>query len=90
VSERKLGNFSKIKEGEDNSAILTNDYFSLLKETGLREKYYVVVGGGPITPDWTTEIGADGTSRTATIELLKRVVTEGVPPPLPQSLIIGY
>ena len=51
-----------------------------------------MVGGGPITPDWATEIGADGTARTAVdaIELFKRVVTEGVPPPLPQPLIIGY
>ena len=63
-----------------------------LEDAGLREKYYVVVGGGPITPEWTTQIDADGTSRSAVdaIELFKRLVTDGVPPPLSQPLIIGY
>ena len=55
-----------------------------LKDSGLREKYYVVVGGGPITPQWTTQIGADGHARLAvdTGQLLKRLVTEGKPSPI--------
>ncbi|MEM2507045.1 MAG: corrinoid protein [Nitrososphaeria archaeon] len=31
-----------------------------LKEKGLREKVKVMVGGAPVTPEWATEIGADG------------------------------
>ncbi len=80
-----------------SSLMTTSAYYMIeviknLKDAGLREKYYVMVGGGPITPDWTVQIGADGTARTAVdaIELFKRVVTEGVHPPLPQPLIIGY
>ena len=80
-----------------SSLMTTSSYYQLeviknLKDAGLREKYYVVVGGGPITPEWTAEIGADGTSRTAidAIELFKRFVTEGKPPPLSQPLTIGY
>ena len=58
----------------------------------MMEKYYVVVGGGPITPQWTTQIGADGHARLAVDvgQLLKRVVTEGKPPPLSQPIITGY
>lgn len=36
-----------------------------LKEKGLRDKYKVIVGGGPTTNDWANEIGADGWSETA-------------------------
>jgi dimethylamine corrinoid protein len=31
-----------------------------LKNSGLRDKVKVLVGGAPVTPDWAKEIGADG------------------------------
>ena len=78
------------------SALLTmtaygqEEVIKRLKETGLREKYYVVVGGSPISAEWATRIGADGYGRTAVDAalVLKRLVTDGVPPPLPQPLVI--
>ncbi|MDD4359245.1 MAG: corrinoid protein, partial [Syntrophaceticus sp.] len=36
-----------------------------LQEKGLRDKYKVIIGGGPTTSDWTHEIGADGWAETA-------------------------
>ncbi|MCC6013384.1 MAG: corrinoid protein [Candidatus Verstraetearchaeota archaeon] len=36
------------------------DLINLLKERGLREKYIVMVGGGPVTREWAMSIGADG------------------------------
>lgn len=36
------------------------DLINLLKERGLREKYIVMVGGGPVTREWAASIGADG------------------------------
>ena len=36
-----------------------------LKRLGLRQKYKVMVGGGPITKEWSDQIGADGTGRDA-------------------------
>ncbi len=78
------------------SALLTmtaygqEDVIKLLKDMGLREKYYVVVGGSPISAEWATRIGADGYGRTAVdaAQVLKRLVTEGMPPPLPQPIVI--
>ena len=32
---------------------------------GIRDQFYVMVGGGVVTGDWATEIGADGYGRTA-------------------------
>ena len=49
------------------SALLTStmaympDVIEELKRRGLRDKYIVMVGGGAVTPEWASEIGADGT-----------------------------
>jgi trimethylamine corrinoid protein len=36
-----------------------------LSEMGLREKFFVLVGGGPVTQKWADEISADGYGETA-------------------------
>ncbi len=36
------------------------DLLKLLKERNLRERFTVLVGGGPVTREWAEEIGADG------------------------------
>jgi corrinoid protein of di/trimethylamine methyltransferase len=36
------------------------DLISLLKDKGIRKKFIVMVGGGPVTREWAKEIGADG------------------------------
>ena len=46
------------------SAYYQEELIQRLAADGLRETYKVIVGGGPITPDWTRKIGADGYSRT--------------------------
>jgi methylmalonyl-CoA mutase cobalamin-binding domain/chain len=47
------------------SAYYQEELINRLKKDGKREKYKVIVGGGPITPDWAKKIGADGYARTA-------------------------
>lgn len=49
-----------------------------LKEMKVREKYVVVVGGGPVTQDWADRIGADGYGKNATdaIETIKKLVSK--------------
>jgi corrinoid protein of di/trimethylamine methyltransferase len=54
------------------------DVIDYLRETGKREKFIVMVGGGPTTQEWAEEIGADGYTETATkavktaLELIKK------------------
>jgi corrinoid protein of di/trimethylamine methyltransferase len=36
-----------------------------LERLGMRQKYKVLVGGGPVTKEWAEEIGADGTGKDA-------------------------
>ncbi len=47
-----------------------------LDSLGLRERFKVMVGGGPITPEWAKEIGADGygTDAMEGLEVAKKLV----------------
>ncbi len=41
------------------------DVLELLRNQGLKEKYFVAVGGAPVTQAWASQIGADGYARGA-------------------------
>jgi corrinoid protein of di/trimethylamine methyltransferase len=66
------------------SAILTTtmaympDLLSMLEELGHRDRYHVMVGGAPVTPDYAEEIGADGYGETAAdaVETAQRIMRE--------------
>ncbi len=36
------------------------EFIETLEEMDLRDKYFVIVGGGPVTQEWADEINADG------------------------------
>ncbi len=53
-----------------SSLLTTSQYYmeeliNRLETDGLRDKYRIVVGGGPISGEYAEKIGADGYSRTA-------------------------
>lgn len=58
------------------SAYYQDELIKKLERDGLRDQFKVIVGGGPITPEWTRKIGADGYSRTANmaVELCTRLM----------------
>ena len=73
------------KEGVDVialSALMTTsmpgqkEVIEVLNEMGLRKKFYVIVGGGPVNAEWAEEIGADGYGETAfhAVEVIKRLI----------------
>ena len=41
------------------------EVIDILNELGLRERFKVIVGGGPVTEEWAEKIGADGYGETA-------------------------
>ncbi len=49
-----------------------------LKEMNLREKYFVIVGGGPVTQEWADKIGADGYGKSAVqaVEIVKKLLNQ--------------
>jgi dimethylamine corrinoid protein len=56
------------------------DVLEILREDDLKSKYKVMVGGGPVTVEWTKEIGADGYGRTAldAVKAAKRLMAGDV------------
>jgi corrinoid protein of di/trimethylamine methyltransferase len=65
------------------SAIMTTtmpyqkDIIDVLQSMGLRNKFKVIVGGGPVTVEWAKKIGADGYAETApeAVELAKELLS---------------
>lgn len=65
-----------------------------LIDRGEREKFFVIVGGGPVTAEWTAEIGADGYGRDArdaaiVVQQLLKGLAKGVTAPLPEPVTVG-
>jgi methylmalonyl-CoA mutase cobalamin-binding domain/chain len=80
------------------SALLTNTshyqrmVIEYLRDAGLREKYYVIVWGSVVSPEFASEIGADGYARTAVgaAELAKKLVSASEKPPVAETVIINH
>jgi len=51
---------------------------NLFSEVGQRDEYYVIVGGGAVSPEWSEEIGADGYAPDAAgaVDLCKSLLQE--------------
>jgi methylmalonyl-CoA mutase cobalamin-binding domain/chain len=60
------------------------EVLDLLSEMGLRDKYFVVVGGGPVTPEFATDVGADGWAENAAlaVSLCTTLMASGESPPV--------
>ena len=52
------------------------EVIDILKEKKLRDKYFVIVGGGPVSQRWADNIGADGYGQTAVdaVELVSHLI----------------
>ncbi len=44
---------------------IQKDLIKILKEKGIRDRYRVIIGGGPVTKEWAENIGADGYAENA-------------------------
>jgi corrinoid protein of di/trimethylamine methyltransferase len=66
------------------SAILTTtmaympDIGALLAELGLRDRFRIMLGGGPVTAEWAARVGADGYGENATeaVKVANRLMGE--------------
>ncbi|MFC1956216.1 B12-binding domain-containing protein [Chloroflexota bacterium] len=72
------------------TAYYQEEVIKYLEDTGLRDKYYVIVGGSPISAEWAVRIGADGYAKHAVgaKELVKKLLTGKTPPPLAKPVVI--
>ncbi len=67
------------------------DVIDYMTDMGLRDKCFVIVGGGPVTPTWAAQIGSDGYGRRATdaAEVCSLLMQGDQKPPLSQPVIVG-
>jgi methanogenic corrinoid protein MtbC1 len=58
-----------------------DDVVRYVTDTGTRERFFCIVGGGPVTPEFAASIGADGWSQSAfdCVELCKKLMAKGNP-----------
>jgi methylmalonyl-CoA mutase cobalamin-binding domain/chain len=78
------------------SCLMTNalpyqqEVVDVLVEMGLRERFYVIIGGGPVTPEFAEEIKADGWAENAAgaTELCQLLLESGKEPPLAKPLLV--
>ena len=65
------------------------ELIELLKAMGRREDFFVILGGGPVTPEWTQKIGADGYGRDAkdAVSLCLKLVSGEFTPGLDEPII---
>lgn len=66
------------------------DVVELLQELGVRDRYYVIVGGGPVTPEFAQEIGTDGwgLSAVSAVRVRDQLLESGQQAPLEKTLIV--
>ncbi len=52
------------------------EVINTLKEMGIRQKHFVIVGGGPVNQEWADKIGADGYGKSAidAVTLVKSIM----------------
>jgi corrinoid protein of di/trimethylamine methyltransferase len=49
-----------------------------LEEMNLRDRYFVIVGGGPVSQEWADEIGADGYGESAVhaVDIVEKLLSQ--------------
>jgi len=66
------------------SSLMTNttpeqrNVIETLMQRNVRDRYFVIIGGGPVTQDWANEIGADGYGQTAmdAVGLVRKLMSQ--------------
>jgi len=55
------------------------EVIDILNEMGMRNRFFIIVGGGPVNSEWAKEIGADGYGETAfhAVQLIGRLLQSG-------------
>lgn len=74
------------------SSYYQEDVIDFLNQAGLRDNFFVVIGGGPVTPKWAQQIGADGYGRTATdaVEACLKLMERGKREKLTEPVVMGW
>ncbi len=88
-AEREKANIIALSALMTTSMPYQKDVISVLSEMGLRDKYYVIVGGGPVSSEFAVHAGADGwaPNAVAAATLCGRLMDSGSRAPLLKTII---
>ena len=90
AAERDQATFIALSSLMTTSMPYQRDVLEVLNEMGLRDKFYVVVGGGPVTPEFARDIGADGwgLSAVSAVRVCDQLLQAGQTPPVPETILV--
>ncbi len=88
-AEKERANLIALSALMTTSMPYQKDVINVLGEMGLRDKYFVVVGGGPVTADFAAQAGADGWASNAVAGAIvcERLIESGLRPPVAKAFI---
>jgi len=89
AAQRERARFIALSALMTTSMPYQRDVVELLDEMALRNRFFVVVGGGPVTPDYARMIGADAWGATAisAVRVLERLMQSGEQPPVKSTFV---
>jgi methylmalonyl-CoA mutase cobalamin-binding domain/chain len=89
AAQRERARFIALSALMTTSMPYQRDVVELLDEMALRNRFFVVVGGGPVTPDYARMIGADAWGATAisAVRVLDRLMQSGEQPPVKSTFV---
>ncbi len=90
AAERENATFIALSSLMTTSMPYQRDVLEVLNEMGLRDRFYVIVGGGPVTPEFAKDIGADGwgSSAVSAVHVCDRLLNAGQKPPVPETILV--
>jgi methylmalonyl-CoA mutase cobalamin-binding domain/chain len=88
-AEKEKANVIALSALMTTSMPYQKDVINVLGEMGLRDKYFVVVGGGPVTADFAVQAGADGWASNAVTGAIvcERLIESGLRPPVVKTFV---
>jgi methylmalonyl-CoA mutase cobalamin-binding domain/chain len=65
------------------------DVVDLLREMGMRDRFFIIVGGGPVTSEYARMIGADGwgVSAVSAVKVCDRLLQSNERPPVQSTFV---
>jgi methylmalonyl-CoA mutase cobalamin-binding domain/chain len=90
AAEREDAKFIALSSLMTTSMPYQKDVVEVLQEMELRDKFYIIVGGGPVTPEFAQDIGADGwgSSAFSAVKVCDQLLESGQQPPLAKTIIV--
>ena len=89
AAQRERARFIALSALMTTSMPYQRDVVDLLRETGMRDRFFVVIGGGPVTPEYARSIGADGwgVSAVSAVKVCDRLLESNERPPVQSTFV---